>query len=359
MKNNRLNAQTPKEAVEIALHGGFSGSVPFTIYEAKIPQCASERDLRNRGLCIVNRRIPVYKTISPNVKVTEFSYWEDGKKLCRTSYETPLGTVSTLSEPAGFTTWTHEKMFKSPEDYKILKFIANDQQFRPCYQNLTTAEQNAGGDIIFRSSLGLEPLQCFISGNMMGMQDFCYEWIDHRDEILAIASIIREKHHHIARLIADSPVGHANYGGNVVPEIIGKETFEQYYVPCYNEAADILHRKGKLLGCHFDANCRLLAQSIAESQLDYIEAFTPAPDTDLSLAEARAIWKNKVLWLNFPSSWHLCPDQEVRQKTHQLLGELQDFSGLIMGITEDIPPERHLNSCNAIMTGLEQFPYPH
>ncbi|NLZ63144.1 MAG: hypothetical protein GX902_04995 [Lentisphaerae bacterium] len=193
---------------------------------------------------------------------------------------------------------------------------------------------------------------------MMSMQDFCYEWIDHRDEILAIAAIIREKRLQIARLIADSPVSHANYGGNVVPEIIGKDTFDQYYLPCYDEAAEILHRKGKLLGSHFDANCRLLAPSIAASGLDYIEAFTPAPDTDLTLAEARAAWKNKVLWLNFPSSWHLYPDQEVTRKTCQLLAKLEDFHGLIMGITEDIPQERHLDSCRAIMSGLEQFPYP-
>ena len=261
---------TPKEAVEIALRGGFPGSVPFTIYEYKIPQCAAERDLRNRGLCIVNRNIPVVETVSPNVKVTESSFWEDGKKLCRITYETPFGSVSTLSEPAGFTTWLHEKMFKSPDDYKVIRFIMKDQQFRPNFQTLTTAQNQAGGDVIFRCGLGLEPLQCFISGNLMSMQDFCYEWMDHRDEILDIAAIIRNKRLQIARLIAESPVGHANYGGNVVPEIIGKETFEQYYIPCYNEAADILHRKGKLLGCHFDGNCRELAQDIADSQLDYV-----------------------------------------------------------------------------------------
>jgi len=353
-----LSSLTPKAALEISLRGGFPGKVPFSIYETKIPQCAAERDLRNRGLCLVNRKIPVYEVISPNVKVSEFSYYEGGRKFCRTSYETPLGTLSTLGEPAGFTVWMHEKMYKNPEDYKILKFMVADQQFRPCYQELIEAEKNGGGDVIFRSALGLEPLQCFISGYLMKMEDFCYEWMDRRDEILAIAAIIREKRQQIAQLIADSPVGHANYGGNVVPEIIGKDTFDQYYLPCYNEAAEILHRKGKLLGCHFDANCRLLAPSIAASELDYIEALTPAPDTDLTLAEARAAWKNKVLWLNFPSSWHRYPNPEITQRTHQMLGELEDFHGLIMGITEDIPPERHLDSCLAIMDGLEQFPYP-
>jgi hypothetical protein len=48
---------TPRKRVEIALHGGHSDKVPFTIYEAKIPQCVTERLMRNRGLCIVKRDV--------------------------------------------------------------------------------------------------------------------------------------------------------------------------------------------------------------------------------------------------------------------------------------------------------------
>jgi hypothetical protein len=147
---------------------------------------------------------------------------------------------------------------------------------------------------------------------------------------------------------------HANYGGNVTPEIIGLENFEKYYVQHYNEAAEVMHKHGKLIGCHFDANCKLLSKAIAGTALDYIEAFTPAPDTDMTLAEARRAWPNKVLWLNFPSSVHLRPDAEVEKTTIDLLNQAGNIDGLIMGITEDIPPDRWQNSCRAIMNGLER-----
>ncbi|NQU38790.1 MAG: hypothetical protein HQ523_02450 [Lentisphaerae bacterium] len=345
---------TPREQVEQVLRGGSSGRVPFTMYEHKVHPCAAEREMRNRGLCIVRRDIPVVRTVQPNVKIAASHYQEQGKPLIRTHYETPVGSVSTLCEPAGFTTWVHERMFKTPDDYKVLRFLIQDEQVEADYTAIDNAQRRCGGDIIFRAGFGLEPLQAFISGMYMGMETFCMEWMDHRDEILALYELLVEKRRALYPLIAQSPCLHANYGGNVVPEIIGKETFEQYYVQHYNEAAEVMHQYGKLIGCHFDANCGALREAIGRTDLDYIEAFTPAPDTDMTLREAREAWPDKVLWLNFPSSVHLQSDARIEQVTVDLLNDVGDTHGIIMGITEDIPENRWRDSCRAIMDGLDR-----
>jgi hypothetical protein len=336
----------------ISLRGGHSDSVPFTIYEAKIPQCRAEREMRNRGLCIVNR-LSVFNIHTPNVKVKSDVYVENGKTMTRTWYETPCGSLTSLQESAGFTTWAHEKLFKSPEDYKALRFLLQDEVYDPCYDAFINAEKASAGDEIFRAGFGLEPLQTLISSIYIDMQDFCMEWMDNRDEILALYEILVEKRRKIYPIVAKSPASHANYGGNVVSSVIGLESFEKYYVPHYNEAAEIMHKHGKLIGTHLDADCGLIAKAVAGAALDYIEAFTPSPDTDMTLREARAAWPDKVIWLNFPSSIHLKPDAEVKQKTIELLDELDSMDGIIMGITEDIPESRWRDSCRAIMDGLE------
>jgi hypothetical protein len=322
------------------------------MYDCMIPPCTTERELRNRGLCIV-KRPAVFTTHRPNVNVYREDVRESGRALTRTHFVTPVGALSTLTEAAGFTTWLLEPMFKSPDDYKALLFMIRDEVYRPDYEAFAMAEKNFGEDGIFRAGFGLEPLQSFISGDYMDTATFCLEWMDRRDDLLKLYDALVEKRRQIYPLVAQSPVGHANYGGNVVPEIIGLETFERYYVPHYNEAAEIMHRHGKLIGCHFDANCRTLAKAIAGTDLDYIEAFTPAPDTDMTLAEARAAWPGKVLWLNFPSSVHLRANEEVTRVTVDLLDQAGRPEGLIMGITEDIPPQRWQESCRAIMDGLD------
>ena len=78
-----------------------------------------------------------------------------------------------------------------------------------------------------------------------------------------------------------------------------------------------------------------------------------APDTDMTLGEARRAWPDKVIWMNYSSSVHLRPDQEVRQFTVDLLNQANTVDGLIMGITEDIPLNRWQASCTAIMDGLD------
>jgi hypothetical protein len=350
-----MSAISPRQNVEIALRGGYAGYLPFTIYECMLEQSELERELRNRGLCIVNRMTPAYKTIMPNVKITSFNYSENGSNFTRTYYETPVGTATTLMEAGRMTSWYHEKLFKTEEDYKIIKFMAQDEKIETCYELFAEAEKRAGNDIIFRASLGLEPIQSFISGIIMDAAVFCLEWFDNRDEILQIAAIIRQNRINAACAVADSPASHVNYGGNVITSIISKEIFDNYYVPSYDECADILHAKGKLIGSHFDGDCGLIADSIAKTKLDYIEAFTPAPDTDMTLEKARTVWDNKVLWLNFPSSLHLKNDEEIEQITLNMFGNLANHNGLIVGITEDMPYERHLYSCRAIMNGLEKI----
>ena len=343
---------TPRQRVECVLQGGRCQAVPFTVYEAKLPQSTVERELRNRGLCIVKRDVPVFRCLRPDVKVTREVNWEGDRQLVRTHYETPAGILSTLDQPAGFTTWHHEKMFKTPDDYKAILSLIRSERYEPCCDAFLRAQADFGDDAIFRTNFGLEPLQELISGQIMDMQTFCIEWIDRRDELLRLYEAVLANRRKVYPLIAASPVLHANYGGNVTPEIIGLETFEKYYVPHYNEAAEIMHRHGKLIGSHLDANCRLLSAAIAATDLDYIEAFSPAPDTDMTLADARAAWPDKVLWLNFPSSLQLKSDAAVEQATVDLLNELESVDGVIMGVTEDVPPERWQGGYRAIMDGL-------
>ena len=264
--------------VPVALRGGCGDRIPFTMYECMIPQTRGEREMRNRGMCIVDRRA-VFKTHCPNVKITEERFRDGDRELVRVHHETPVGTVSLLLEPAGFTTWVHERMFRSPDDYKVIEFLIQDEVYEADYAAYAEAERSSGGDSILRAQIGLEPLQHLISGRMIGMETFCLEWMERRDEILKLYRALVEKRRQVYELVAASPAFHANYGGNVVPEVIGPEVFRDYYLPHYAEAAEVMHRHGKLIGCHFDANCRILAEAIAGTDLDYIEAFTPYPDT--------------------------------------------------------------------------------
>lgn len=81
---------------------------------------------------------------------------------------------------------------------------------------------------------------------------------------------------------------------------------------------------------------------------------SPAPDTDMTLAEARTAGPDKVLWINFPFSVHLRSDAAVADTACALVTEAGRPEGLLRGITENMPAGRWPDSCRAIMDGLDR-----
>ena len=86
-----------------------------------------------------------------------------------------------------------------------------------------------------------------------------------------------------------------------------------------------------------DGHNRKLAPLIAETALDFIESFTPAPETDLSLGEARTLWPGKALQIHFPSSVHLAGKAAVESVAEEYLRQAAPGDGLIIGVSEDLP----------------------
>jgi hypothetical protein len=343
---------TPHKRVMTALRGGYSDRIPFTVYENKIPQCFTERKLRNRGLCIVQRTTS-YKIHYPNVGIKEYHYCDEkGRNLIQTVYSTPNGTLSTLEEPTSFTRWQHKYLFKTPDDYKTILYMIKDAKIEPCYGAAARLSEVKGKDFVVRDKIPLEPIQAIML-DYMGTETFCYEWMDNQDEILKLYNALVELNRKVYDVVANGPLEFANYGGNVTPQIIGVKNFEKYYVPNYNEAAEVLHKKGKLIGSHFDANNTLIMDAIGKTDLDYIEAFDPGMGP--SVKEAQKAWPNKVLWINWPSSSHVLTTEEIRTITIKLIEEAPSGKNFIIGITEDVPEDRWQMNFSAIMDGIDSY----
>lgn len=345
---------TPKRRVEAVLRGEKVDKIPFTIYENKLPQCSVERYLRNEGLCIVNRKYLVYKTLSPNVVYETYTYTENGVEYNRQVIKTPVGELYSIHRPAGFTSWCVSHLFKGPNDYKKLLFMIKDQRFEPSYDEFLKAEKMFGDDIILRADIGATPLQQVMI-NWMGIETFAVEWAERRDEIEKLCEALTENRRKIFPLVAKSPTLHSNFGGNETGDVMGRERFAKYVVPLYNEAGEVFKKYGKYLGTHLDGNNKVWADLVAGSGLDYIEAFTPSPDTDMTIEDAFEIWKDKVLWINFPSSLHLASLEEIEKATQRIIEASLPDKRLIIGITEDIPEDRWQKTLPAILKVINGF----
>jgi len=185
--------------------------------------------------------------------------------------------------------------------------------------------------------------------------------VEYPNEFLSLYELLCERRRDLYRIYADSPAEVMLYCGNVVPRVLGPKRFARYVVPCLDECADFLHEQGKLLGTHLDADTLALAPAVAASKLDMIEAFTPLPDCDMSVAQARAAWPDKILWCNFPSSVHLSDDGTIAETTRHMLHDAGRGERFLLGVTEDIPEWRMWRSLGVISDVLNhegQWPLP-
>ena len=343
------------EHLKAALAGESPDRIPFTIYENKLPRCSCERRLRNKGLLLV-RRVRSYRIHRPHVRTKTVRFTDDkGKTMVKTVHDTPEGKLTVLKEPAGFTSWTHEHLFSSPEDYRALRFFIEDAEVEPAYDAVKRVLCECGEDVVVRDNLPLEPLQNLIS-SYMGVENYSLEWMDNRDEVLVLYRALADLARQGYPVVADGPLDFANYGGNVIPQVVGSRGFRKYYLPHYAEAAEVLHDAGMLIGSHLDADNSPIMEEVAESALDYIEAFDPGMGP--SLAEARRLWPDKVIWIHWPSSFQHKSQEEISRRTFEMLRDVSPAAGIIIGLTEDMPEDPPLQWQNilwGIMDGIETF----
>lgn len=349
-----MNAAQRLEAV---FAGEMIDCVPFALKGWRIPQCEAERALRNQGMCIFDAR-SVYRTHSPNVQSETLHFTREGIGYQRTTIKTSKGELSTLNRQVAAdqverTTWQMEWPFKGPEDYAALRAMVSDRRYTPSYEGFLKAREQLGGDAYFKTIAPGCPLHD-IMYSFMGLEIFSIEWEERRDEVLALHQAMSENISPLWEIIARSPARVVQSGGNYAPSVLGRERFVEYVMPHWEEAAAPLRQRGKMLGSHLDADNQLWAAEVAAAPLDWIEAFSPTPDTDMSVAQARAAWPGKVLFLNFPSAVHLESPQAIAATTRQLLREAAPGDRFIVGITENVPEDQWRVSFATILQTLNE-----
>lgn len=89
-----------------------------------------------------------------------------------------------------------------------------------------------------------------------------------------------------------------------------------------------------------------------------LDSFSPPPDNDTRAAEAAAMWPEKRLMLNFPSSVHLAEPDAIYSQARQILEEAGHTGRLWIQISENVPPGVWRRSFPQIVRAIQDFGKP-
>lgn len=343
----------PRDRFLTAIGGGMPDQVPFAIWSNKLPRGELREQILARQVCVVVKA-SAYNVLFEGINI-ERRFLRDGttRQRVRTVYHTPAGNLETLTEEKPGTTWILEHLFRDVEDYDALEAVLRARRHKPCHDQFAEADQRFGDQSLARPATLHPPLHQLIY-DLMGIETFSVEWHERRDRVERLLRALAEDYRKQVEAVAASPASFGVVAGNIAPAVISPEWFRDHYMPFIEEACDTLHAAGKLAAAHLDANNKSLAPLVATTSLDFVESFTPPPDCDMTISEARHAWPDKALVVNFPSSVHLGGKDRIQETVATLFREAAPGDRLAVGVLEDIPTYDHvLTLIDAIRDGGE------
>lgn len=345
-----------KERVLAALTWNEPDRVPLTVYDWMLPRGTKERLLREGGVGLITR-LPAHRVEHRQVEFSSREYWENGKRFVRRTIHTPVGDVWQTLEPEGAydtSSWIRSHFIKGPEDYRVMEFVWRDMVIHSNAEQVRETVRRLGDDGVVFVRMAKVPVQEMLY-QMMGMERFGLDYRFQRDLFDSLHDTMLKRYEELYDLAAAMPVDIIQLGDNISSDVVGEERFREYCMPVYKRLHEQLKGTGKLLAVHMDGRLRSLKNLIGEAELDVVEALTPPPMGDLSVAEAREAWPGKALWINFTSSMHIEPEEVIEEHTRQLLEEAGSKRGFAISVTEDAPVEALERSLGVISRVLREY----
>jgi len=330
---------TIRERVEAFWAGERPDRIPYTIYywEWYRGNGGSEdptgwQAMFDRGLGVTQHLGTVRQTIDDSSHATETSE-RDGLPVRRLFHRTSVGTIT--AEWAD--NWHTEYWLKTSDDYRVMTHIVNNTYLEPAYEGYLEFERRAEPWRIPLATFGRTPIQSILV-DLVGLENFGVHLTTLLDPMMELYDALLRLCHERAQIVAAGPGRYVAFMENFTSETLGPRRYADWILPVYEEVVPILHEAGKVVGTHYDGQVGCCRNEIRRAPMDLIESFTPPPEGDLTLAEARAAFPEKLLWSNLNVSLYGLPPDELAAVVAQRVAEgAPDGRRLAFEVSEQFP----------------------
>lgn len=353
-----MSDMTNRERILALLHGQQMDRVPFVQYDDMIPNHEVWEVIGRENLGRL-RWTTAYALEHPNCEIVESEGVEDGIRTVWRTLRTPKGDLheKVQYEPTYGGRSTKEHYVKDVEDYAAYFSYLDDITVVPDSERLERAFAELGDDGLPHTWIGRTPYQKL----WIDVVDI-YDLSAHMVEVPELVETAIEKLGSLTIRKAEATLEleppYLVIGDNITAPMIGEARFRQYCLPIYNTICDLMATKGIPVAVHMDGDLKPLWPAIGETRIRAIDSFSPPPDNDTPAGTAAELWPDKALMLNFPSSVHMKPPEEVYRVAMQILEEAGHTGRLQIQISENVPPGVFRSSYPAIVRAIHDFGRP-
>lgn len=328
-------AMTRRERLETVLRGGEADRVPFTIYKWLIPDTPTALTLQRDGLTPIDAGALFVDRPRGYTLETRDST-EDGKRWTRKRLVTPVGqlTEATTYDVNFGSPWIVKHWIETPNDMAVMRYVVEHTDFEPAPEDFLRRDRAIGDAGIVLGLVSPIPIMRMWV-EMMGTETWAELSMSEVDGFDELHEAVFAAYRRQIDLAADGPAEFIWLPDNVTASVVSPSFYKKYGIPAYDYACSALRRAGKRSFSHYDGACLALRDLIAGTGIDILEALTPPPMGDTTVAQARAAWPDKVLSLNIPGCLFREPDHAIEAAVETYLREAGHPARFIIGCTEE------------------------
>jgi hypothetical protein len=311
---------------------------------------------------------PPYTEKLHGVEVNERRATVSGRAIIRRTFSTPIGSVyeDEYREAGvgqwhanrswrGSVPWITERLIKTPDDYKVVKYIVEHTEYLADYFPIEQAIDWLGEEGVVLAGLPHSPMQMLMI-HWVGSEGgrFFYHLVDYPELVEDLSQAISKYREPLYEIAAKSPAPIALCGDNIDGVLVNPKLFQKYFMPEYEKQAKTLHAHGKLMAVHMDGRLNVLRELIPKTPIDIVEAVHPPPMGDLPIGEALSLWKDKVIWLGFPGAIYSSGPEATKEFALQLLKDVVPGDRLALTMSTEGPvSNENLRALTAVLERVE------
>lgn len=248
-------------------------------------------------------------------------------------YETPAGNLREVLRHG----YHSECMLKEPRDFAPYRHLLDATTFVFDHEAWQKALRVFGEDGIPQTFFPRTPLQkCFIE--VMGFEPTIYALFEYPAEMRELMRLMGEWDDHMYDALCASPAPVLNFGENIDANMASPRLMKEHLLPYYERRNSQFHKAGKLTHIHADGSLRGVLELLVSVGFDGIEACTPHPQGDLTVAEIKQAMGDTVLLDGIPAICFL-PHFDKGEFERMTAEVIETFApNLVLGISDELPP---------------------
>ncbi|MCX7708213.1 MAG: hypothetical protein N2204_09410, partial [Anaerolineae bacterium] len=220
-----------------------------------------------------------------------------------------------------------------------------------CYRlKPNIAQRTAGDDTVQALELPMQPFSDLLH-TLLGWGEGLMVLASHRDVIQEMITALKNALDGLLNEVAGLPGDVLLAPDNLDGQYISPRYFREYMAAGYRHTADIARAAGKPLVVHAGGPVRRLLPLLAEAGGSSVEGGAGPPQSDATLAEARAlVGPNLTLWGGIPQDFLLADrtweefEDAVREAAHHATGD----DRIILGVADRVPVDAQWGRLKAI-----------